>query len=241
MWVICRKEWQQFFSGFSSYAVIVVFLILTGFIFFVLPDTSLLDFGYASLDNFFRLAPWILLFLIPAITMRSLPEEYKTGTIEILKTLPLTHRQIVWGKYIGALCILLVALLPTTLYAFSLQQLSATGGIDTGATTGSYIGLFLLGAVFAAAGICAGAFTRNTVVAFSLGAFICLILYTGFDALSRLPFFTGKGWDYYIQMLGLEFHYRHISRGVLDLRDMIYFLGLIVLLLFITQKKLETI
>lgn len=217
-----------------------MFLVLTGFIFFVLPDTSLLDFGYASLENFFRLTPWLLLFLAPAITMRCLPEEYKTGTIEILKTLPFTHRQIVWGKYVGVIFILFIALLPTIIYAFTLQQLSATGGIDRGATAGSYIGLFLLGAVFAAAGICASAFTHNTVVAFTLGAFACLFLYTGFDALSRLPFFTEKGWDYYIQMLGLEFHYRHISRGVIDLRDMIYFFGLIVLLLFITQKKLET-
>lgn len=241
MWVICRKEWQQFFSGLSSYAVVAVFLVLCGVIFFVLPDTSLLDFGYASLDSFFSLAPLILLFLVPAITMRSLSEEYKSGTIEILKTLPFTNRQIVWGKYAGVLIILLTALLPTTIYAFSIQQLSATGGIDMGATIGSYIGLYLLGAVFAAAGICAGAFTQNTIVAFCMAALLCVILYMGFEAVSKLPVFTSKGWDYYVQMLGAAFHYRHISRGVVDIRDLIYFAGLIALFLFITQKKLETI
>ncbi len=241
MWVICRKEWQQFFSGLSSYAVVDVFLVLCGVIFFVLAVTNLLDFGYASLDSFFSLAPLILLFLVPAITMRSLSEEYKSGTIEILKTLPFTNRQIVWGKYAGVLIILLTALLPTTIYAFSIQQLSATGGIDMGATIGSYIGLYLLGAVFAAAGICAGAFTQNTIVAFCMAALLCVILYMGFEAVSKLPVFTSKGWDYYVQMLGAAFHYRHISRGVVDIRDLIYFAGLIALFLFITQKKLETI
>ncbi len=241
MWVICRKEWQQFFSSWSNYIVLAVFLMLCGVIFFVLPDTSLLDFGYAGLDSFFALAPLILLFLVPAITMRSLSEEYKSGTIELLKTLPFTNRQIVWGKYMGALIILLAALLPTTIYAFSMQQLSATGGIDVGAAIGSYIGLYLLGAVFAAAGICAGSFSQHTIVAFATAALLCIILYSGFDAISKLPVFTSKGWDYYVQMLGAAFHYRHISRGVIDVRDLIYFVGLIALFLFITQKKLETI
>src|SRR2546423_12270742 len=140
MWMICKKEWNQFFSSLTGYIALVVFLLLNGLIFFVFPNTSLLDFGYASLDGFFSLAPWILLFLIPTITMRSLADEYKAGTFELLKTMPLRASQIVWGKYFGALLVVIIALLPTIIYAVSMQRLSAVGGIDVGATTGSYLG-----------------------------------------------------------------------------------------------------
>ena len=141
MWMICKKEWQQFFSSLTGYIALVVFLLLNGLFLFVFPDTSILDFGYASLGSFFNLAPWILLFLVPVITLRSLADEYKTGTFELLKTMPLTPSQIVWGKFFGALIIVVTALLPTIIYAVSIQQLSVTGGIDIGATIGSYIGL----------------------------------------------------------------------------------------------------
>jgi ABC-2 type transport system permease protein len=237
MWIICRKEWQQFFSSLTGYLAIVIFLLLNGLFLFVFPDTSLLDFGYASLNGYFSLCPWILLFLVPTITMRSIAEEYKTGTFELLKTLPLTPAQIVWGKFLGALFIVLLSLLPTIVYAVSMQQLSAVGGIDIGSTTGSYIGLLLLGAVFTAVGICCSSFTNNTVVAFVTGAFICFLLFTGFEAISKLPVFTA-GWDYYIEMLGIRFHYNSISRGVVDTRDLVYFLGVIVLFLLITQRNL---
>jgi ABC-2 type transport system permease protein len=238
MWMICKKEWNQFFSSLTGYIALVVFLLLNGLIFFVLPDTSLLDFGYASLEGFFSLAPWVLLFLIPTITMRSLADEYKTGTFELLKTLPLTSSQIVLGKFFGALLIVLLALLPTTVYAFSLQHLSAADGIDVGATIGSYIGLFFLGAVFTSVGLCASSFTNNTVVAFISGAFVCLILYTGFDAVSRLPVFQ-NGADYYVQMLGINFHYKSISKGVIDIRDIIYFFAIILFFIVITKRNIE--
>jgi len=237
MWMICKKEWQQFFSSLTGYIALVVFLLLNGLFLFVFPDTSILDFGYASLSSFFNLAPWILLFLVPTITMRSLADEYKTGTFELLKTLPLTPSQIVWGKFFGSLIIVVTALVPTLIYAVSVHQLSVTGGIDIGATAGSYIGLVLLGAVFTAIGICASSYTNNTVVAFIAAAFICFALYNGFDAISKLPVFNA-GLDYYIEMLGINFHYRSISRGVVDSRDLIYFIGIIVLFLFITQRNL---
>jgi ABC-2 type transport system permease protein len=237
MWMICKKEWQQFFSSLTGYIALVVFLLLNGLFLFVFPDTSILDFGYASLGSFYNLAPWILLFLVPTITMRSLADEYKTGTFELLKTLPLTPSQIVWGKFFGSLIIVVTALVPTLIYAVSVQQLSVTGGIDIGATAGSYIGLVLLGAVFTAIGICASSYTNNTVVAFIAAAFICFALYNGFDAISKLPVFNA-GLDYYIEMLGINFHYRSISRGVIDSRDLIYFTGIIVLFLFITQRNL---
>jgi len=236
MWMICKKEWQQFFSSFTGYIALIVFLLLNGLFLFVFPDTSLLDFGYATLNGFFDLAPWILLFLVPTITMRSLADEYKSGTFELLKTKPLTATQIVWGKFFGALLIVIAALLPTVVYAFSIQKLSAIGGIDIGGTAGSYIGLVFLGAVFTSVGICASSFTNNTVVAFITGAFVCFLLYSGFDAISKLPVFK-SGWDYYIEMLGINFHYRSISRGVIDLRDVIYFSGIIILFLLVTQRN----
>jgi len=238
MWMICKKEWQQFFSSLTGYIALVVFLLLNGLFLFVFPDTSILDFGYASLGSFFNLAPWILLFLVPTITMRSLADEYKAGTFELLRTMPLTPSQIVWGKFYGALFIVVTALLPTIIYAVSVQALSVTGGIDIGGTIGSYIGLLFLGAVFTAIGICTSSYTNNTVVAFIAGAFLCFLLYNGFDAISKLTVFKA-GLDYYIEMLGINFHYRSISRGVIDSRDIIYFIGMIVLFLFITQRNLN--
>jgi ABC-2 type transport system permease protein len=237
MWMICKKEWQQFFSSLTGYLALVVFLLLNGLFLFVFPDTNLLDFGYASLSGFFNLAPWLLLFLIPTITMRSFADEYKSGSFEILKTLPLTPTSIVVGKYLGALLIVLTALLPSVIYAFSIQSLSVTGGIDVGGTIGSYIGLSLLAAVFTAIGITASSFTNNTVVAFIGGAFVCFLLYTGFSAISKLPVFVA-GFDYYIELLGIQYHYRSISRGVIDSRDVIYFSGIICVFLFITRKNL---
>lgn len=235
--MICKKEWQQFFSSLTGYIALVVFLLLNGLFLFVFPDTSILDFGYASLGSFFSLAPWILLFLVPTITMRSLADEYKTGTFELLKTFPVTASQIVWGKFFGSLIIVVTALLPTLIYAFSVQQLSVTGGIDTGATAGSYLGLVFLGAVFTAIGICTSSYTNNTVVAFIAAAFLCFVLYNGFDAISKLPVFKA-GPDYYIEMLGINFHYRSISRGVIDSRDLVYFVGIVFLAMFITQRNL---
>lgn len=237
MWMICKKEWQQFFSSLTGYIALIIFLLLNGLFLFVFPDTSLLDFGYASLNNFFEIAPLILLFLVPTITMRSFADEYKQGTFETLKTLPLTPSQIVWGKFFGASIIVITALLPTIIYAVSLQQLSSTGGIDVGATIGSYFGLILIAAVYVAVGLCFSSFTNNTVVAFIVAAFVCFILYSGFDAISKLPVFK-SGWDYYIEMLGLNFHYRSVSRGVIDTRDVIYFIGVIFLFLLITQRNL---
>jgi len=236
MWMICTKEWRQFFSSLSGYIAMVVFLLLCGLLLFVFPDTSLLDFGYASLNGFFDIAPWILLFLVPTVTMRSLADEYKGGTFELLKTMPLKPSQIVWGKFFGALLIITLTLVPTIIYAFSLQALSSIGGLDVGSTIGSYVGLLLLGAVFTAVGICTSSFTNNTIVAFISGAFVCFLLYTGFEAVSKLPVFAA-GADYYIEMLGIKFHYNSISKGVIDIQDVIYFLGVIFLFMVVTQRN----
>jgi len=237
MWMICKKEWQQFFSSLTGYIALAVFLLLNGLMLFVFPDTSILEFGYASLSGFFSLAPWVLLLMVPTITMRSFADEFKSGSFEILRTLPLTPAQLVMGKFFGAMLITFCAVIPTLIYAISVQQLSVTGGIDLGATAGSYIGLLLLGAVFTAIGICTSSFTSNTVVAFITGAFVCFLLYNGFDAISKLSVFSG-GFDYYLEMLGISFHYRSMSRGVIRISDLIYFIGIIYFFLLITQQNL---
>lgn len=237
MWSICKKELHQFFSNLTGYVAIILFLLVNGLFLFVLKDSNLFDFGYATMDTFFGLAPWVLVFLVPAITMRSLSEEFKTGTFEILQTRPLSKWQIVSGKFASILLVLLFVIVPTFIYVFTIQQLSAGGGIDSGGISGSYIGLFLLAAVFAAIGLCCSSFTNNAVVAFLVSAFACLLLYFGFNAVSKLPVFLANA-DYYIEMLGIDFHYRSVSRGLLDSRDIIYFGSLIVLFLLITVKNL---
>ncbi len=238
MWSICKKELHQFFSNLTGYIAIILFLLVNGIFLFVLKDSNLFDFGYATLDKFFELSPWILIFLVPSITMRSLSEEFKTGTFEILKTKPLSNWQIVAGKYFSILAVMLFVIIPTFIYIFTIKSLSAAGTIDGGGIAGSYIGLFLLAAVFAAISLCCSSFTNNAVVAFLVSAFVCLVLYFGFNAISKLPLFLG-GADYYIEMVGIDFHYRSISRGVLDSRDVLYFISLICLFLLVTVQNLR--
>jgi len=236
MWPVCKKELRQYFSSLTGYIAIIFFLVISGAVLFILPG-NILDFGYATLDKFFQTAPWILLVLIPAVTMRSFADEFKTGTFEILQTMPLTRWQLLSGKYFAALLVVLIALIPTLVYPYSLQQLAATGGIDTGGTTGSYVGLVLLSACFVAIGICCSSLTTNAVVAFIAAAFLCVVVYGAFSAISRIPAFEG-GIDYYLEMLGIDFHYRSLSRGVIDTRDVIYFISVIGLFLAITQRNL---
>lgn len=235
---IAKKELHQFFSSLTGYITIILFLVVNALYLFILKDSNIFDFGYATLINFFDLAPWVFIFLIPALAMRSFADEFKTGTFETLQTRPLTKWQIIWGKYLAIVTVILIALLPTLLYVFTIHALSADGGIDSGGITGSYIGLFLLAAVFAAISIWCSSLTSNAVIAFLVSAFSCLILYFGFSAISKLPVFTGNA-DYYIEMLGIDFHYQSISRGVVDTRDLIYFFSIIFLFLFATQRNLN--
>lgn len=238
MWSICNKELKQFFSNLTGYIAVILFLLVNGLFLFVLKDSNIFDFGYASLGKFFELAPWVLLFLVPAITMRIFADEFRSGTFETLITKPLNRWQIVMGKYLSVLVILLIVILPTLIYVITIKSLSVQGNIDSGGIAGSYIGLFFLAAVFAAIGICLSSLTQNSVVAFLISAFACLVLYFGFSALSKLPLFSG-GMDYYTEMAGIDFHYQSISRGVLDTRDLVYFLSLIFLFLLITIKNLQ--
>ncbi len=236
---ILKKEINTFFSSLIGYIAIGVFLLVTGLFLWVFPDTNVLSFGYASLDSFFGMVPWIFLFLIPAITMRSFSEEIKTGTIELLATRPVTDMQIVLGKYMAALVLVLFSLLPTLLYFYTVYTLSADPGIDTGATWGSYIGLFMLGACFLSIGLFSSALTSNQIVAFILGVFLCFVFYMGFEYISRLPMFFG-GMDNLLQLLGINYHYNSISRGVVDSRDILYFCSIIALFLLMTKTVLES-
>jgi len=238
MFSIVRKELHQFFSSLTGYITLVLFLLVNGLFLFVLKDSNLFDFGYATLDKFFELAPWIFLFLIPALTMRTLSDEFKTGTFEILQTRPLTKWQIVWGKYIAIITAIIFVLLPTLLYVYTVRSLSIMNSIDSGGITGSYLGLFFLASVFAAIGLCCSGITNNAAIAFLISAFACLIIYFGFNAISKLPALQGKA-DYYIEMIGIDFHYRSISRGVIDTRDIIYFFTIIYFFLILTVKNLD--
>ncbi|TWF45169.1 protein involved in gliding motility GldF [Chitinophaga polysaccharea] len=239
MLAIFKKEINQFFSSVTGYVAIILFLLANGLLLFVFPDTSLLDTGYANLDPLFELAPLIYLLLIPAITMRCFADEFKTGTMELLSTKPLSGWQIVMGKFWGSLVIVLISLLPTVVYYFAIRQLSVDNqALDTGGIIGSYIGLVLLGAVFTATGIWSSSLTNNAMVAFLIALFTCFILYNGFDAVSKIPTFSG-GADYYLQMAGIKFHYTSISRGVVDSRDIIYFISIIGLMLYLTKLSLQ--
>ncbi|HEU4472577.1 MAG TPA: ABC transporter permease subunit [Flavisolibacter sp.] len=236
MWPICKKELRQFFSSLTGFIAIIVFLLVNGLVLFVFRN-NILEAGYASLDEFFRLAPWILLFLISAITMRSFSDEFRSGTFEILQTRPLGSWQVVTGKFLGSLIVALIALIPTAVYYFTVNHLAATSGIDAGAAAGSYLGLLLLAAVFTAIGVCVSSFTTNAVVAFIISLIASVLFYFGFNAISQLSVFE-NGIDYYIEMIGIGFHYQSISRGVIDTRDIVYFLSLIVFFLLITRQNL---
>jgi ABC-2 type transport system permease protein len=238
MWDICKKEFSQFFSSLTGYLAIILFLLINGLFLFVLQESSIFEYGYAGMDKFFELAPWVLLLLVPAITMRTLADEFKHGTYEILITRPLTPRKIIWGKFWAVALIILLVLLPSTLYIITIQSLSAGGNIDLGGIAGSYIGLILLALSFSAIGITCSGFGSNALLAFLLSAFISLVFYFGFDSISHLPAFKGTA-DYYIEMLGLNFHYLSMSKGVIDSRDVVYFFSFIIALLYFTEIKLS--
>jgi ABC-2 type transport system permease protein len=238
MFSILRKEFNAFLSSPVAYVVIGVFLVATGLFVWVFPDSSVLDYGFADLQTLFNTAPWIFLFLIPAITMRTFAEEKKAGTIELLLTRPLTDGQIIGGKYLACFLLVLLALIPTLLYYYSVYQLgNPVGNIDSAATVGSYIGLALLAGVFAAIGLFASAITRDQVIAFLVAVVGCFLVYSGFDSLASV--FEGST-AYYISQLGIAAHYRDISKGLIDSRDLTYFLSLIAGFLVATRLALQS-
>lgn len=227
MYTIFKKEIRSFLASFIAYVVMVVFLIATSLFLWVLPDYNLLDLGYANLDTLFNMAPWLFIFLISAITMRSFSEEKKSGTIEVLTTKPLTDLNIILGKYLAGVTLVLFTLLPTLIYLYSVYQLgSPKGNMDMGATWGSYLGLFLLAACFVAIGIFASAITDNQIVSFIVSMFLCYSFYSLFDLLA--DFNLLGSYDSVVASLGIQAHYQSISRGVIDTRDLLYFISVIL-------------
>jgi len=238
MWSLYKKEIISFFSSLTGYLVVGVFLMLSGLFLWVVPgELNILFSEYASLDSLFYLAPWLYLFLVPAVTMRLFADEKRIGTMELLFTRPLTEMQIVSAKYLAGLSLIIVSLLPTLIYYFSVYQLGSTvGNIDTGGTNGSYIGLLFLASIYVAIGVFSSSLTDNQVVAFVTSVILCFVFYFGFDALSDVV--SNNQLRSIVLNWGIDSHYQSISRGVIDSRDIIYFLSVIGVFLFASKTVL---
>jgi ABC-2 type transport system permease protein len=238
MKAIFIKEINTFFASPIGYLVIGIFLIINGLFLFVFKgEFNILDGGFADLSAFFLLAPWVFLFLVPAITMRSFSEERKQGTIEVLLTKPLSVFRLVFGKFFASVTLIFVALLPTLLYVFTIWQLgNPIGNLDVAATIGSYMGLLFLAAVFTAIGLFASTLSSNQIVAFIISVLLCFIMLYGFDGLSELNVFSGI---INIEIVGLNYHFNSISRGVIDTRNLIYFMSVTTLFLVFTKLNLN--
>ena len=236
MIAVMMKEIHEFLYSITAYLIIGIFLICVSIVLWVLPETSLLEYGYASMEPLFRLGPYLFMFLIPAITMKSFAEEKRSGTIELLYTLPLTSRAIVMGKFLAASSLVFFSLLPTLIYYYSIYHLgNPQGNLDTSGIVGAYFGLFFLGSVFASIGIFSSSITENQIVSFVVAA-IMLVSYEGFATLARIDLVS---WAYYIEYFGIIFHYSAMSKGVIDLSNITYFLGFIVIMLFATHYSIE--
>ncbi len=234
MFSVLRKELQQFMSSLIAIIVIIVFLIANGLFVWVFKDTNILDAGYADLDVYFNLAPMIFIFLISALTMRMFSEEKKQGTLEILTTKPLSDTSILLGKYFASLLVVAFAILPTFLYFYTINKLAIpVGNIDTGALIGSYLGLLLLSASYISIGLFCSAITNNQIVAFIISMFLCFFIYTAFDYLGSMAVFKSK--QFFVEWFGINYHYQNISKGVIDTRNIIYFLSVIMFFLWLTK------
>lgn len=240
MLALLFKEIRSFLSSVIGYVVMAVFLLLTGLFMWGFDSTlQVLDQGYATLSTLFYVAPWVFMFLVPAVTMRSFSEEKRTGTIELLFTRPLTDYQIILAKYFAGVVLVLITLIPTLLYYYSVVQLgNPVGNIDHGGTIGSYIGLFFLAAGFTAIGIFASSISENQVVAFILALFLCFICYSGLEQIASFDLFGPL--DRFIQKLGIAEHYDSLSRGVIDTRDVVYFISLSGIFIVFTKIVLQS-
>lgn len=236
---ILKKEINGFLNSLIAYIVLTMFLVATGMFMWVFPESSVLEYGFADMQTLFNMAPWMFLFLIPAITMRTFAEEKREGTIELLLTKPITDLQLIIGKYLAALLLALFALLPTLLYYYSIYTLgNPSGNVDSAAVAGSYIGLMFLAAVFTAIGVFASSVSDNQIISFVLALFLCFIIYTGFDSIASIPMWGRYG--YLISQLGISYHYSAISKGLVDSRDVLYFLSVIVLFILATKLVLRS-
>ncbi|MDG1252357.1 MAG: gliding motility-associated ABC transporter permease subunit GldF [Schleiferiaceae bacterium] len=240
MWALAKKEFNAFFQSSTGVLILCVYLGMNAaFLWLMSGPFNLLDSGYAQLDGLFMLSPWVFLFLLPAIAMRMLAEERRSGTLEWLLTKPLSEWQIVIGKWLAGMMLVGLALIPTLIYALSLYKLgNPTGNLDLGSTLGSYIGLLFLASTYLSISLFTSAMTDNPIVAFVLGMLLCLIFYAGFDQLSAFQLFKSR--SLLILNLGISEHYTSISRGVVDSRDVLYFLGLSFVSLSAARTALQS-
>ena len=234
MLAVFKRELFSFLNSLMAYITIGIFLLACGLMFWFFPDTSILEYGYAEMDGFFSLVPYLFMFLISAITMRSFAEERKEGTYVLLATRPLSDWQIIAAKYLACVVLVLFALLPTLIYYYSISQLGLPKeNIDTGAVIGSYIGLFLLGSAFTAIGIFTSSITKNQIIAFAVSVFLCFFAYSGFNSISKIV--SLQGIENYLLNFGIAEHYEAMSRGVVDTRDVIYFITFVAFFLGLTK------
>jgi ABC-2 type transport system permease protein len=235
MIAILKKELNSFFASPIGYLVIAVFLIINGLFLWVFKgDFNILNAGFADLNSFFFIVPWFFLFLIPAITMRSFSDEFRLGTIEILKTKPLSDTQIVLGKFFGALILIILALIPTLIYVFSILKLgNPTNNLDFGSTLGSYIGLLFIAGAYTSIGLFTSTFSNNQIVAFIIAIIISFFMFYGFEALADLELSET------LRNFGMYNHFNSISRGVIDTKDIVYFVSITIFFLFLTKLKLD--
>jgi ABC-2 type transport system permease protein len=240
MLALFKKEVRIFLSSLIGYVVIAVFLLITGLFMWIFPgDMNVLDMGFANLDTLFVISPWVFMFLIPAITMRSFAEEKRAGTMELLLTKPITDLQIILAKYFAGLALVFIAILPTLVYYVVISGLgNPPGNIDSGGTWGSYIGLMLLASGYVAIGIFASSITTNQIVSFLLAAIMCFFVFTGFQALGSFELF-GE-FDRFIIRLGMQEHYSALSLGLIDSRDVVYFLALVIIFTLLTRIVLQS-
>ena len=240
MFTLFKKEINGFLDSLIGYVVLVVFLLMTGLFLWVFPlEFNIPDFGFANMDGLFILAPFVFLFLIPAITMRSFADEKKSGTLELLMTQPLSDTQVILAKYFAGLFLVTIALIPTLVYYYSVFRLGLpVGNLDTGSIWGSYIGLFFLAASFTAIGIFASSISDNQIVSFIIAVFLSFFIYMGFEFVYN--FIVSGSAGLLIQSLGLSAHYSSLSRGVVDTRDVIYFISVTAIFLLFTRLSLES-
>lgn len=239
MYTLFKKEINSFLNSLIGYIVLIVFLVITGLFLWVFPvEFNIPNYGYASINGLFLIAPWVFLFLIPAITMRSFADERKGGTLELLYTKPITDVQILTSKFLASLTLVIIALIPTIIYYLSVYHLGLPkGNIDSGATLGSYIGLIFLGASFVAVGVFSSSLSDSQIVSFIISVFLCGFMYIGFEFIYTLSLFGSA--DLLVKSLGIQAHYASISRGVIDTKDLVYFLSVIGLFLLLTKVVME--
>lgn len=239
MFAIFKREVRSFFTSPIGYLIVGSFLLLNGLFLWVFKgDYNIFDYGFADLGNFFLLAPWIFVFLVPAITMKSFSEERKMGTLELLLIKPISIGKLVSGKFLGAFLLCIIAIVPTVVYVFAISDLGVIeGNYDLGVVLGSYFGLLFLIAAYTSIGIFASTLSDNQIIAFIVGILLCFLIFNGFDAISSL--FTNGETQQTVQGFGAKSHFDSIARGVMDTRDLVYFISLTALFLYLTFQHLK--